>query len=70
MVVILAVVDANMPRRAVKRIRQNFRKKLRDISELKAAQTPARVVLKLLQRVVQSDLEIFAVVVDKQKAFS
>jgi len=66
-VTVLAVANANMPRRVVKRIRQNFRKRLRDIPELRAAQTPARVVLKLLQSVVQSNLEIFAVVMDKQK---
>ena len=66
-VAILTVVDANIPRRAVKKIRQSFRKRLRDIPELRAAQTPTRIILKLLRRVVQSNLEIFAVVVDKPK---
>ena len=66
-VAILAVADVNILRRAVKMIRQRFRKKLRDIPELKAAQTPTRIILKLLRRVVQSDLEIFAVVVNKHK---
>ena len=66
-VAISAIADANVLRRAVKKIRQSFAKKLRDIPELKAAQTPTRIVQKLLRCIVQFDVEIFAVIVDKQK---
>lgn len=52
--------------RVVLQTRKGFDKKLRQIPELKASHTPAKVVSKLLQGVSALDVEIYAVVIDKR----
>lgn len=65
---IVAAVLTSRPellRKAAAKTRKSLGKRLRDIPELKAQRTPRKVVLRLLSRVIELEVEIVAVVVDK-----
>jgi hypothetical protein len=57
--------DLDMLRRVVTRTRKGLSKRLQDVLELKAFHTPAAVTRRLLRRLTQEDIEIYAVVIDK-----
>jgi hypothetical protein len=66
---IVAVVLARNPRplrKVVVKTRKHLRKKLKNIPELKAKRTPQKIVARLLQYVVELDVEIVTVILDKR----
>ena len=67
---VVAVVLTDNPhqlRRTVARIRKGMRKKLKQIPELKAYHTPENVIMRLLRKVAEQDIEIVALVWTKRK---
>ena len=66
---IVAVIITGNPhwlRKAVIKTRKGLRKKLKQIPELKAKRTPKKVIAKLLRHVATLDVEIVAVILDKE----
>ena len=67
-VVVIVVVGRLRPLQiAVKKLRRDFGRHLKTVSELKASQNDPRITRRLLTRAVEAGFEALAVVVDKRK---
>ena len=66
--IVVAIITGNPHwlRKAVIKTRKGLRKKLKQIPELKAKRTPKKVVAKLLRYIATLNVEIVAVVLDKE----
>ena len=68
--VVAGIVCSNLEplRRVVTRTRKSFGKELREIPEIKAWHTPPNLILQMLNRLAQLDIQIYAAILDKQAA--
>jgi hypothetical protein len=68
--IVAAIITSNPHwlRKAVIKTRKRLRKKLKQIPELRAKRTPRKVVAKLLRYVATLDVEIVAVILDKESS--
>lgn len=66
--VVAGVVCSNLEplRRLISHTRKSLGKELRQIPEIKAWHTPAKIILRILNRLAQLDVEIYAAILDKQ----
>lgn len=68
--VVAGIVCSNLEplRRVVTRTRKSFGKELREIPEIKAWHSPPKLIVQMLNRLAQLDLQIYAAILDKQTA--
>ena len=68
--VVAGIVCRNLEplRRVITHTRKSLGKELREIPEIKAWHTPPKLVLQILGRLAQLDIQIYAAILDKQAA--
>ncbi len=68
LIVAVIIGDLRRLRKAVAKARKRLGKRLKDVPELKAWHTPRKIVTRLLSDAAALNIEIVAVILDKQKA--